>query len=126
VDAAADHDAALADRAKRGRHQRADRGEEDRRVELSRRELGRVARPGGAERAGEALSRGVTGAGEGVELAAAMDGDLGDDVGRRAEAIEAEALDGVAAHPQGAVADEPAQSRGAASRSPKPAGSRKQ
>ena len=70
----------------------------------------------------EGLRGVVVGAGEGEDAPALVARDLADDVRAGAEAVEPEALR-VAGHPQRAVADEPAHSSGAASRSPKPSGS---
>jgi hypothetical protein len=81
--------------------------EDDRRVELLRRRLVGAAHPGRAQRSRELLGAGVAGAGEGIDLAALVDGDLTDLVGRGAEAVEPEARR-IAAHPVGAIADQPA------------------
>ncbi len=106
MDARADHDAALADVAERGRDELSGRREHDHRVELLRRARERVAGPGGSEGAGERLSLGVVRASAGEDPAALGDGDLADDVRRGAEAVEADAL-AVAGEPERAVADEP-------------------
>ena len=59
VDAARDHHAALAHRLQRRRDQRADRGEDQRGVELRGRALVRAAGPDRAQLAGEVLRRDV-------------------------------------------------------------------
>jgi hypothetical protein len=105
MDAGAHHDASLRDDPQRDRHQRADGREDDRRVELLRRLLVRAAGPGGAEIAREPLALLVAGAGERKDLAALVGRDLRDYVGGGAEAVEAQAF-GVAAHAEGAVADQ--------------------
>ena len=105
MDAAADHPPALADRRKRHRHQGADRGEDDGRVELFRRRLVRPASPGGAQRAGEILRRGVTRAREGEDLAALPDRDLAQNMGGGAESVEPEPA-AVARFSQAAPADQ--------------------
>ncbi len=86
-------------------HEAADRGEDQGGVELGRVASRRRRRPRRTHGAGEVLGRGVAGAGEGVELAALVPGDLGHDVGGGAEAPDAEAAR-VAGHAQGAVADQ--------------------
>ena len=65
-----------------------------------------VARPRGAELEREALGLGVARPGEREDAPALVRGDLADDVGRGAEAVEAEPLR-VAAEPQRPVADQP-------------------
>ena len=92
MDAAADDAAALADVAERLGHEGADRREDDRGVERLGRRRSRILGRGAAERQGEGLRRGVAGTGEGVDAAALPDGDLGEDVGGGAEAVEAERL----------------------------------
>ena len=74
-------------------------------IEFLRRRLVRAAGPDGAEPPGEVLGLCVAGAGEGIDALALMDGDLRDDMGGRAEAIEADRL-AVAGHAVGAMADE--------------------
>ena len=81
-------------------------GEDDRAVELLRRRLLRGARPLGAEPAGEGLRLLVALAGEGEDAAALVDGDLAEDVGGGAEAVEADPL-GLADQAQRPVADQP-------------------
>jgi hypothetical protein len=92
VDAGADDRRPLRGGAQRRRDERPDRGEDDRCLEQLRRSLAGAPRPLCAERARERLSLLVAVAGEGEDAPALMHGDLADDVGRRAEAIEAEAL----------------------------------
>ena len=87
-------------------HQRPDRGEDDRAVELLRRRLARGAGPLGAEAAGELLALLVALAGEDEDAPPLVDGDLAEDVGRGAEAVEADPL-GVADQAQRPVADQP-------------------
>ncbi len=93
------------ERAQRQRHERADGGEDDRRVERLRRQLLGGARPLRAELPRERLRGLVAGAGEGEHLAPLPAGDLGEDVGGGAEAVQAQA-GSVAAHAQRAVADQ--------------------
>ena len=102
---AADHGPAARDGPQGERHERADRREDDRRVELLRRPVLRRARPLGPERAGERRRRVVARAREGEHAPALVDGDLADDVRGGAEAVEPEPLR-VAGHPQRPVADQ--------------------
>ena len=106
VDPAADDDASRAHGAQRRRHERADRGEDDRRIERLRREVLRAPGPDRAELARGALRRLVARPRERVDLASLPADDLGQDVRRRAEAVEADPLR-LAAHPQRAIADQP-------------------
>src|SRR5215211_281957 len=106
VDAGADDDAARGDGGQRGRHERTDRREDDRAVERLGRRPHRVARPLGAQLARERLRVSVIAAREGEHAAALVAQDLGDDVGARPEAVEADAF-GVARHAQRPVADQP-------------------
>jgi hypothetical protein len=64
------------------------------------------ARPGGPQRAGELLPRGVAGLGKSEQLAALVARDLGNEVGRRPEAVQAQPPR-VPRHHQRAVADQP-------------------
>ena len=105
VDAAADHAPALAHRFQRGRHQRADRREDDGRIERLRRRLLRAARPHRAERAREILRRGVALARESEHAPALPDRDLRQDMGGGAEAVETERL-ALARHAIAAPADQ--------------------
>ena len=84
----------------------ADRGEDDRPVELLRRQLRGPARPLGAEAAGERLAVLIPVAGEGEDAPPFVDGDLAEDVGGGAEAVEADPLR-LADQPQRPVADQP-------------------
>src|SRR5262249_47032338 len=88
VDPGTDDSSALGYGLQRGRNELAGRGEDDRRVEL----LGRRARAGplGAQRAGERLRASVALSRHCEDTAAFPQRDLRDDVGRRAEAVEAE------------------------------------
>ena len=70
----------------------ADRREDDRRVERLRRRLVRAAGPFRAELAREILRRAIAGPGEGIDALPLVAGDLRDDVGGGAEAVEAEPL----------------------------------
>ena len=106
MDAAADHPTTLAQRSQGGRHQRADRREYDGGVELLGRSLGRITGPHRTKPTGEILSCDVAGSSEREQAPALVDRDLGDDVGRRTEAVETEAFDVIPAEPQRAVADE--------------------
>src|SRR5262249_53472935 len=64
--------------------------EDDRGVQRFRRRLVGAARPDDTEFAGETLRRRIAGAGEGIDVAALPARHLGNDVRRRAEAVEAE------------------------------------
>ena len=92
VDAGADDDAALRDRAQRRRDELAGGGEDDRRVELLGRRAERVAGPLGAELERELPCRLVPRSREREHPAPLVPGDLDHDVSRRAEAVEAEPL----------------------------------
>ena len=105
VDAGADHPGALRACPQRRRHQGADRGEDDRAVELLRRRLLGRARPVRAELAGELLRLLVAGAGEGEDPPSLVNRNLAEDVGGGAEPVEADAL-GVADQAQRPVADQ--------------------
>ena len=85
---------------------RADRREDDRRVERFRRRIERAAAPGRPELEREALGRGIAGPREREHAPALTDRDLGDDVGGGAEAVEADPA-ALARHPQRPVADQP-------------------
>ena len=106
MDAGADHGAAGRDGTERRRNQGADGREEQRRVQLLGRPLVRGAGPFGAKAQREFDRRPVARPGEGENPAALGAGDLGDDVRRRAEAVQTEAF-GIARHGERAVADEP-------------------
>src|SRR5205085_492588 len=106
VDARAHDRPSLGKRTERRRHERADRSEDDRRVELLGRLLVRPSRPLAAELEREAACVFVAGADEAEQAPALVTRDLGDDVRRHAEAVEAEPL-AVARQPQRAVADQP-------------------
>ena len=105
VDAGADDRAALRERCERCRDELARRCEDDRRVELLRRLLLRVAGPLGAELARKGLARRVARLREGEDAPALRPGDLADDVRCSAEAVEAEPL-GVAGQAQRPKADQ--------------------
>ena len=70
MDAAADHDAALAGGSQRRGDQRSHRGEDDGRVQFLRGELLGVAGPDRPQAPGEFLGLGVARPGEGVDLPA--------------------------------------------------------
>ena len=91
--------------ASAGGHERADRSEQDCRVERRRRLLVRPARPFGAKRPGERLSARIARPGEGEHPPTLPAADLGDDVRRGAEAIDADRLS-VPGHLERAPADE--------------------
>jgi hypothetical protein len=76
VDPGADDGARLAHGPQRGRHELADRREQDRGVELLRRPLVRAARPQSPERAGELLALRVAGTGEREDAPPLVLGDL--------------------------------------------------
>ena len=88
-----------------------DRCEQQRRVEFFRRRLVGGAGPFGAEAEREVDGRPVVRPDEGEHPPALGARDLGDDMGRRAEAVEAETL-GIARHREGAVTDEPGAEQG--------------
>jgi hypothetical protein len=92
VNAAADQCSALAQRAQRGGHQRTDRCEDDRGVELHGRRSIAVARPGSSELQCELLRTDIARAREGVDLLAMPPCDLRNDVCGGAEAIDAKPL----------------------------------
>src|SRR5262249_44794030 len=81
-------------------------GEHDRRIERLRRLFVRPARPFGAELQRVALRIGIAGAREREHAAALPARDLGEDVRRGTEPVEADAAR-VAAHAQRARADQP-------------------
>ena len=87
----------LRHRLQRRRHQLAGRREDQRGVELLGRRAERVAGPLRSQLEREGLGGAVVRAREGEHAAALVDGNLADDVGRRAEAVDAEPL-GVAGH----------------------------
>src|SRR4029077_3470487 len=89
----------------RRRHQRSDRGENDRTVEFLRRRLPRGAGPLGAEAAGELLALLVTLAGEDEDASPLVNRDLAENVGGGAETVEADPL-GLADQAQRPVADQ--------------------
>src|SRR5512132_1792442 len=92
--------------AERYQNERAYRREDDRRVELLGRRRVRVTGPLGTELAGALLPPRITGTCEREDTLTLMAGDLGDDVGRRAEAVQAEARS-IAREPQRSKADQP-------------------
>ena len=94
MDAAAHHDAAFADGPERRRHQRADRREDDGRVERLGRRLVGAAGPRRAQARARSPAPCVARPGEGEDLAALMPRHLRHDMRRRAEAVNAEALAG--------------------------------
>ena len=90
VDAAADDPPALAHGGKGAWDQRADRREQNGRVERLGRLDRRAARPFGAHRARERLTGSVAGPGESEYAPSLPAADLGDDMRRGAEAIDAD------------------------------------
>ena len=103
---AAEHDGAPGrERGEGQRHQGADRREDDRCLQFLGRPLVRGADPGGAEVARQVLGGVVRRAREGVDLAPLPAHHLGDDVRRRAEAVDAHAPR-VAAHGERPVSDQ--------------------
>jgi hypothetical protein len=90
VNAGAHDHTAFARRRERGRHQRADRREDQGRVQQLRRRLARAAGPRGAERACERLPGRIALARERIHLLAARDRHLADDVRGGAEAVQPE------------------------------------
>ncbi len=90
MDPGANHDAAFAHRAQRGRHERADRSEDERGVERRRGHLVGASRPPAAEGEREALSLLVARTGEREDLAPLMHRHLGEQVSCGAEAVETE------------------------------------
>jgi hypothetical protein len=111
VDAGADDGPAGRERAQPGRHERARRGEDQRRVERLGRQLAGDAHPLGPELARERLRVVIARAREREDPPPLPHRDLADDVRGRAEPVEPEPLR-VAAHPQGAVADQPCAQQG--------------
>src|SRR5262249_49452602 len=105
MDAGADHAAALARCRECGRYERADRREQDRRVELLGRRALRVAGPGGAELERETLRGLVAAAREREQLAASSARELREQMRRCAEPVEAEVA-AVARGLVGAIADQ--------------------
>ena len=91
--------------AERGRHEGSDGREDDRRVERFRRRLARGARPLGAELAGERLAFHVSLSRECEDTPGLGAGDLGREVCRRAEPVDAEPL-GVTRSDEATIADE--------------------
>src|SRR5260370_39076172 len=106
MDAGADDDAALGPGLERRGHQRADRWEGEGGVEQRGRRFQRRPGPVRAEIARDPLGKRIAGPGEGIALAALEHRDLGDEVRRRAESIEAEPPR-IARHAQRAMSDEP-------------------
>ena len=105
MDAAADDPPALADSGERGGNQRADRREQNGGVERRGGLVVRSARPFGPHRAGERLTGGVAGPGECEYAPPLPAANLGDDVGRGAEAIDAD-IPPVPGHFERAPADQ--------------------
>ncbi len=106
VNPGADDGPALDRGAQRGGHERPDRREDNRRIQgLRRLDIG-AAGPDRAQLPRERLRLIVAGPGEGVDLLPLVNRHLGQDVRRRAEAVEAQALHVVAGEPIGAVADQ--------------------
>ena len=105
MNAGADDHATLRQVPKRGDDQIADRCEDDRRVELLRRAPTRPARPPRSHRPRESLPLLVSVASEGVHLPPFCPRHLHKNLGRRSEAVEADALR-VAGQPQRAESDE--------------------
>jgi hypothetical protein len=105
VDARADDGPSLPHSPERRGDEGPHRGEDDRRIEFFRGTLVGAPRPDGPEAPRELLPLPVARPGEGVDAPAEVPGDLGDDVGRRAEAVEADAL-GLAREDEGPPADE--------------------
>ena len=91
VDPGADDGSARRDRPRARPGRAPDRREDDRRVQLLRAAVVRAAGPHRAQLARELAALRLTGAREGVHLAALVSGDLGEDVGGGAEAVEARA-----------------------------------
>src|SRR5215831_2680801 len=105
MDARADHDAGLPDGTECRRYELPDRREDDRGVELLRRRLVGAPRPLRSEPPRERLSLRISWACEREHAAPLVERDLDDDVRRRTEAVQAEAL-GVARECERAVADQ--------------------
>ena len=104
VDAGADHAAPFVHGAKRGRDERADRGEQNRGVERLGQGLVGSARPLGAKLAREVLALFVAWAGEGKDAPSLMSRHLRHDMRGRPEAIQADTSRVACGH-QRAVAD---------------------
>ena len=111
MDAAADDDPTFAHGFESCRHQGADGREDDGGVERLGRTLIRASGPRHAKRAGEILRRAIAGPREGVHLAPLRFRDLRHDMGRGAEAVDAEARNLSSGRSDGefqrAVADQP-------------------
>ena len=106
MDAAAHHASAFLHCTQGGRHERADRRENDGGIERFRRHLIGAAGPHRAERAREILRSFISGAGECVDTPPLPGGDLCQDVGGGAEAVETN-RSGVTGHAIAAPADQP-------------------
>ena len=105
MDAAADNDAAFADRFERLGYELAGGSEDDRRVQSCWRRFVRTAGPGCAEIQGEFLRCGVTCPGERVNFPLLIFCDLRDDVGCGAEAVKTKPFP-VACFDQASITDE--------------------
>src|SRR5512132_397245 len=92
--------------AERYQNERSYGREDDRRVELVGRRRVRVTGPLGTELACTLLTIAIARTREGEDTLTLMAGDLGDDVGRRAEAVQAEARS-IAREPERSKADQP-------------------
>src|SRR5439155_23209891 len=103
--AGTDDDPAGVQRFERGRHQRTDRREDQGGIEGLRRRDERVAGPFGPQASRKRLLLRVTRRGKGKHASTLVAGDLRDDVGRVAEAIETDALR-IAREPERPIADQ--------------------
>ncbi len=105
VDASADHAAAFVEVPQGDGHQRACGRKNQGRVQWQRRGLVGSSRPVRAQAAGKFLAGAVAGAGEGKDFAPLRARQLGDEVRRRAKAIDTQST-WIAGQAQRAVADE--------------------
>ena len=105
MDSRADDDAGLSHGAKGKRDERPDGREDDRGIELLRRQLGGPSRPIHAERPREALPLVVAVPREREHATSLVTRDLRDDVRRRAEAVQPDPLR-IACEAQGPIADQ--------------------
>src|SRR5512142_2007765 len=107
MDAAAHYNPPFTNGGQRSRNERADRSKDQGGVERFGRQHIRVIGPGYAQAPGEVLRAAVAGAGEGIHFLALMQRYLGDNMGRRAEAVDPQPTDPLSGHAVGAVANQP-------------------
>ena len=105
VNAGANDGAAFSNSSQRDGHKVTDGRIEDGGIQGPRRRLAGRARPHGAKRARKILRLGIASTGEGIDMTPLMPCQLRDNMGRGAEAVEAEML-GVTGKAKGAIADQ--------------------